>query len=212
MNDIQLDNYFGCPFWILQKDEHVNDILKITDKYIDEARNKNKKIFKNKSEFGISHQSGSLQLDKDLSLFIKEIGQLSWNFLDSQGFDLQYHNLIFTEMWVQEFAKKGGHHDTHIHHNNHVSGFYFLKCSNKTSYPIFHDPKQSAVMTKLPLKDPTKPNFGSQSINYLPKPGTMIIFNSYMPHQFPLDFGIEPFRFIHWNIQAIPKGIMKEQI
>ena len=115
-------------------------------------------------------------------------------------------------MWVQEFAKKGGHHDTHIHHNNHVSGFYFLKCSNKTSYPIFHDPKQSAVMTKLPLKDPTKPNFGSQSINYLPKPGTMIIFNSYIPHQFPLDFGIEPFRFIHWNIQAIPKGIMKEQI
>ena len=212
MNDIQLDNYFGCPFWILQKDEHVKNVLKITDKYIDEARNKNKKIFKNKSEFGISHQSGLLQLDKDLSLFIKEIGQLSWNFLDSQGFDLQYHNLIFTEMWVQEFAKKGGHHDTHIHHNNHVSGFYFLKCSNKTSYPIFHDPKQSAVMTKLPLKDPTKPNFGSQSINYLPKPGTMIIFNSYIPHQFPLDFGIEPFRFIHWNIQAIPKGIMKEQI
>ena len=45
-------------------------------------------------------------------------------------------------MWVQEFAKKGGgHHSAHIHWNQHVSGFYFLKCSDKTSYPIFHEPK-----------------------------------------------------------------------
>ena len=24
------------------------------------------------------------------------------------------------------------------------------------------------------------------------------------------DFGIEPFRFIHWNIQAVPKGMAKD--
>jgi hypothetical protein len=29
-----------------------------------------------------------------------------------------------------------------------------------------------------------------------------------MPHQFMVDIGFEPFRFIHWNCQAIPKGVL----
>ena len=40
--------------------------------------------------------------------------------------------------------KGGGHHSAHIHWNQHVSGFYFLKCSDKTSSPIFHEPKTGA--------------------------------------------------------------------
>ena len=42
------------------------------------------------------------------------------------------HQLFTTEMWVQEFAKKGGgHHTLHTHWNGHISGFYFLKASEK---------------------------------------------------------------------------------
>ena len=37
------------------------------------------------------------------------------------------YTTMFSELWVQEFAKKGGgHHSAHIHWNQHVSGFYFL--------------------------------------------------------------------------------------
>jgi len=31
----------------------------------------------------------------------------------------------------------------------------------------------------------------------------MIIFPGYLPHQFAVDYGVEPFRFIHWNIQYV---------
>ena len=31
------------------------------------------------------------------------------------GFDMSGHQLFTTEMWVQEFAKKGGGHHTYIH-------------------------------------------------------------------------------------------------
>ena len=34
------------------------------------------------------------------------------------------------------------------------------------------------------------------------KPGTLLMFNSWLPHQFSVDDGIDPFRFIHFNIQA----------
>ena len=37
------------------------------------------------------------------------------------------------------------------------------------------------------------------------KPGRMMFFPSYMPHQYTVDMGYEPFRFIHWNCQAISK-------
>ena len=41
---------------------------------------------------------------------------------------------------------------------------------------------------------------------------TLVIFSvsmSYMPHQYIVDMGYEPFRFIHWNCQAIPKSVLQ---
>ena len=37
-----------------------------------------------------------------------------------------------------------------------MSGFYFLKCSNKTSKPFFHDPRPGKLMTDLTNKANTK--------------------------------------------------------
>ena len=53
---------------------------------------------------------------------------------------------------------------------------FFLKCSEKTSYPIFHDPRPGAEMTKLFMKNQEQITLGSNQIHYKPKPGTMIIF------------------------------------
>jgi uncharacterized protein (TIGR02466 family) len=124
---------------------------------------------------------------------------------------MEQYTTMFSEMWVQEFAKKGGHHSAHVHWNQHVSGFYFLKCSDKTSYPIFHEPRTGARATKLKMKTNAKEILnGNELIHYRPQPGTLIIFPGYLEHEFSIDFGIEPFRFIHWNIQAVPKEMVKD--
>ena len=124
---------------------------------------------------------------------------------------MQQYTTMFSEMWVQEFAKKGGgHHSAHVHWNQHVSGFYFLKCSDKTSKPIFHEPRTGARATKLKMKDQKGVLGGSELIHFNPTPGTLIIFPGFLEHEFSVDFGIEPFRFIHWNIQAIPKEMAKD--
>ena len=155
-DNTQKENYFSCPIWIEQKPEFLNLALAGSERHVKEARKNNKELIKNTKDFGFSHHSGPLQTDPVFKIITNYIGQRSWEFLDAQGFDLKDHTLVFTEMWVQEFAKNGGgHHDTHVHYNNHVSGFYFLKCSDKTSYPIFHDPRPGATMTKLPLKSQT---------------------------------------------------------
>jgi len=50
----------------------------------------------------------------------------------------------------------------------------------------------------------------AEQVKFTPKPGTIMIFPGYLEHEFALDLGIEPFRFIHWNIQAIPKEMARD--
>ena len=115
--------------------------------------------------------------------------------------------------YARIYKKGGGHHSAHIHWNQHVSGFYFLKCSDKTSYPIFHEPKTGARCTKLKMKPDLKGVWaGHDQFHLKPKPGTLIIFPGYLEHEYAVDFGIEPFRFIHWNIQAVPKEMAKDVV
>ena len=107
-----------------------------------------------------------------------------------------------TELWVQEFPEEGGFHDIHEHGNNHISGFYFLKCNEKTSHPVFHDPRPGKTMTDLMMREPGKLNYGSSQMHYKVKPGDFMFFNSYMPHSYVHHKGKEKFRFIHFNMQA----------
>ena len=166
-----------------------------------------KKIFD--KDFGIVHHSEPLVEDVNFEDFLKFINSNAFNILNNQGFDLTNFSLATTELWVQEFASLGGgNHSPHIHWNGHISGFYFLKCSDKTSYPVFHDPRLGKCVTQLPLKNESEITFGTQFINYKPQPGTLILFPAFLEHQFVVDLGIEPFRFIHFNLQAVRKIIL----
>ena len=180
--------YFSSPVYSIEIPEWVSYVNKVCDKYIKEAKKNNIKNIKEREK-----------------AFNKKT---SWNILNHMGYNLNDYELFFTEFWVQEFAEKGGgHHEGHIHYDNHISGFYFLKCSEKTSIPVFHDPRHAKIMTQLPLKKEIDITLGTHQIHYKPKPGTMIFFPAYMEHQYLVDNGIEPFRFIHFNLQAVRRMI-----
>tara|TARA_R110002167_G_scaffold67820_1_gene191597 strand:+ start:1703 stop:2338 length:636 start_codon:yes stop_codon:yes gene_type:complete len=204
--------YFKTPIWSEQKPDFLKSLNKATNKYIKEARTKDKKIIKTTKDFGTSHHSTPLTLDNDFIDFRNYVGEKSYQFLDSHGYDMKEYQTMFSEMWVQEFSKNGGgHHSAHVHWNQHVSGFYFLKCSDKTSFPVFHEPRTGARATKLKMKQGIKKiENGTDLIHFKPQPGTLLIFPGYLEHEFVVDHGIEPFRFIHWNIQAVPKEMAKD--
>jgi len=208
--------YFSSPIYSIEVPEWVNYTNKICDKYLKKVKKNNVKIIKEREkklgkkigDHGMSHHSTSLIGDPALKELQEYIGATSWNCLDHMGYDLTNYELFWTEFWVQEFSKKGGgHHEGHIHYDNHISGFYFLKCSEKTSMPVFHDPRPAKLMAQLPLKNETDLTLGSHQIHYKPKPGTFLFFPAYLEHQYVIDNGIESFRFIHFNLQAIRKTI-----
>src|SRR5210317_1448416 len=205
-------DYFKTPIWVEYKPEFVNALNKASNKYIKEAKKRDKEYIKKFGDFGTSYHSTPLTIDNDFKDLRNYIGQKAWEFLDYQGVDMSKYINMYTEFWVQEFSKNGGgHHNAHIHWNQHVSGFYFLKCSDKTSYPIFHEPRTGARATKLKMKPNLKGIWpGEELIHFKPTPGTLLIFPGFLEHEFAVDYGIEPFRFIHWNIQAVPKEMAKD--
>ena len=180
-----------------------------TDKAIADAKqiidDRYKKLNAQIKDHGMSYHSGP-ELYKDerfaeLALLVKNTSK---NILEDQGFDLSNYTLDYTEMWIQKFAYEGGgHQDTHVHWDNHISGFYFVECSDRTSKPIFHDPRSGRMMLNLPIKDHSKLCPAMERQIFSIKPGTLLLFNSWLPHQFSVDNGVDPFRFIHFNLRAI---------
>ena len=210
------EDYFKCPIWFADEPKFVNTLNKASDSYIDKAIknlqpniDKHNKVNKTIGDLGSVYHSTTLIGDPNFKKLQNYIGATSYNLLIEMGFDMRGYQLFTTEMWVQEFAKSGGgHHTLHTHWNGHMSGFYFLKASDKTSMPLFEDPRAGNLMNLLPELDKTKVTYASSAIHYKCKPGRIIFFPSYMPHQYIVDMGIDPFRFIHFNCQAIPKGVL----
>lgn len=205
------EHYFTSPVWLDYKPEWIESLNSASEVHIKNARKLNKELIKKTKDFGLTHHSGELQSDPKFRTLLDYAVNQSWKFLQHQGYDLSNYVPVMNEMWVQEASKNGGgHHDTHVHENNHVSGFFFLKSSMKTSQPVFHDPRPAAMISKLPLRTDLGDQLplGMRQVTLHPNPGGIIIFNSYMPHQYTVDPGIEPFRFIHWNLQAIRKELV----
>jgi len=213
---LQTSIYFQSPVYHIEIPEWVKSVDKACDKYIKKAKKNNEKIIKEREkkwkkkvgDITLSHHSTSLIGDPDLKELRDYIGSTSWNILDSFGYDMSGYELLWTELWAQEFSKKGGgHHEGHIHYDNHISGFYFLRCSERTAVPFFNDPRIAKTMNDLPVKDPVGVSMATPLIHYKPKPGTMIFFPAYLNHGFTVDAGVDDFRFIHFNLQAVRKLI-----
>ena len=209
-----INHYFSTTIWTEKKPDFIKSLNKASDPYIKEARKTKaaKTWLKEHGDFGRAWHSTQLVTDTQFMDFRNYVGQKAWEFLDHSGFDMTKYTTFFEQMWVQEFAKKGGgHHSAHIHWNTHVNGFYFLKASDKTSLPVFHDPRTGARTTALHMKPNLKGVWsGHEQINFKPEPGLLIFFPGYLQHEFSLDHGKAPFRFIHFNITAVLKEMAKD--
>ena len=142
--ELNRDQYFSSPIWWADEPKFVDKLNEASDPYIKKSQENLKKSidernkkFGDKGDMGQVFHSTTLIGDPNFKELQDYVGATANNLLDEMGFDLTNYTIFITEMWVQEFAKQGGgHHTLHTHWNGHMSGFYFLKASEKTSMPM----------------------------------------------------------------------------
>jgi hypothetical protein len=64
-------------------------------------------------------------------------------------------------------------------------------------------------LSALPEKDQTQVTYASQSAHWKPTPGTLILIPAYITHQYSVGGPNQAFRFIHFNVQAVPNAFIK---
>ena len=81
--------YFQTPVWVAEAPMFLKNAIKVTDKYIKNAKKNLKDKLKNESEwrkelgsFGLSYHSESFSNDPKVKDLVQFIGQRSYEFLD----------------------------------------------------------------------------------------------------------------------------------
>lgn len=213
MEIIKQDCFYSSIYSFVEK-KFLDELNKIADEYIDKNKDwnkklllkRNKKFSKDVKDFGFVYHSDTILNDTRLKDFLDLIMFVSSDILNNQGYDLTNYNLCLNNLWAQKASNSGGsYHNSHVHQDSHISGFYFLECSENTSFPVFHDPRVMKKLIDLPEKNEDNITEASNTIHYNINPGLFIFFPSYLMHEFTTNYGIDNFKFLHFSIQAIKK-------
>lgn len=188
-------HYFPSAVYSVKKPEFLDVVKEVSAEYVDKwlADNKVDEIYP-------IVQTGSYFDDPRMADFSRFVGETCWNILSSQGYFMNDKNVFFTEMWTQQHYKHSLM-EQHVHgYGSQLVGFYFLECPENCSRVVVHDPRPGKVQTNLPETDQSQATYGSNMINFVPEPGTLMIANSWLPHSFGRHASEEPFKFVHFNV------------
>jgi hypothetical protein len=189
-------NYFPSTLYVIQKPEFLEVVKQVSDEL----------LAKRKEEMGEVNEiypvvmTDNFYDDPKAKEFSEYVGQTAWNILQGQGYSMDQFNTQFTEMWVQEHYKHSLM-EQHVHgYGSQLIGFYFLDCPENCSRLVIHDPRPGKVQNNLPETDVSVATYGSNMINFEPKPGMLVFANSWLPHSFGRHANDKPIQFVHFNL------------
>jgi uncharacterized protein (TIGR02466 family) len=114
------------------------------------------------------------EIDKHANAFAKE---LQW--------DIRGGKPICDSIWVNVMPE-GGSHTSHIHTNSVISGTYYVTVPKGSGPIVFEDPRH-AMMMAAPPRLATAPRDMKSHISQTPKSGTVLLWESWLRHEVPLN-------------------------
>jgi uncharacterized protein (TIGR02466 family) len=133
-------------------------------------------------------------LEKALAPLVRQmVRKLEW--------DLGGRSLEMTTCWANRMGP-GTHHTLHLHPHSVLSGVYFVDCPPGSSIFKIEDPRMSQLMAA----PPRKANCQSKNRNYIefqPKAGEYLLFESWMKHEVPPNRSRKPRLSISFNYEWV---------
>lgn len=197
---LQQWHYFPSVLYTIDRPEFLDNLRTVSNEYLASIKTTN-----TLNEIYPVWQTVGFQNDARIADFVRFIGTTCWDILAGQGYNMMPLHTTVTELWCQEHHKFSGQ-DEHIHGmGNQISGFYILDVpEDNTPRVAIHDPRPAKQYANLHEANMANATYASLAINFLPKPGQFMFFNSWLPHSFTKNPSSTPLRFIHFNIGVIP--------
>lgn len=98
-------------------------------------------------------------------------------------FELAGRSLALDSIWIN-VLNPGGVHTSHIHPHSVISGTYYVSIPKGASALKFEDPRLGLMMA-APLKKPGAPRDAQPFVYLDPKPGSLVLFESWLRHEVP---------------------------
>ena len=187
--------YFPSAVYVSKKPEFLDAVNEVSDEML-------KKLTHDVHELYPMHNTDNFANDPRVQEFVQYIGQNSYGILQSQGYAMDNFNVVVDAVWTQEHHKHSLM-EQHVHGGGYqLVGFYFLETPENCSRAMFHDPRGGKVQINLPEHDMSNATPASNTINFLPEPGMMLISNAWLPHSFGRHGSDKPIKFVHFNLSV----------
>ncbi len=112
-----------------------------------------------------------------------------FKYVKQLGLGVSKNQLTMSTCWVN-VMEEGCTHALHIHPQSVISGTFYLKMPSKSSAIRFEDPRYGLFMHRPPQ---------NTHISLSAKPGDLILFESWLRHDVPLNLSKEPRISISFN-------------
>jgi uncharacterized protein (TIGR02466 family) len=105
--------------------------------------------------------------------------------LFARALDFESAKLKLDSLWIN-VMDQGGVHTAHIHPHSVISGTYYVALPRSASAIRFEDPRLGLMMT-APQKRARAALENMQFVSVAPKPGTILLWESWLRHEVPLN-------------------------
>jgi len=123
----------------------------------------------------------------EFAALAKTIGKHVAAFARALDFDLGGRRLKLDSLWANVMPG-GGVHGGHIHPHSAISGTYYVAVPRGASAIKFEDPRLPLMMA-APMRKTNAKATNRTFVSVEPKPGTLLLWESWLRHEVPLNPG-----------------------
>lgn len=124
----------------------------------------------------------------------KHLARHAKAFAQEIGLDLRGRKQLLSGLWVN-LLEPGGLHGSHIHPNAVISGTYYVATPPGAGAIRFEDPRLGLMMHAPPRRKTAAAPF----LSIAPEPGTLLLWESWLRHEVPLNQADTPRISISFN-------------
>ena len=196
-----VDYHFASTIHRAKEPQFLSTVKPVFDEYVQKIKNNSPP----QSPVYPAILTELISSDERLHEFVQYVSNISWDVLNSQGYNMDLFYTNTSEIYGQHHPYTSNM-EQHIHGLDvQLCGFYFIDTPPDSSKMFIHDPRTVKVYAGLPERQSDTLTSAHNMIYYSPEPGDLIFTNSWLAHSFSRNESQQPYNFLHINVRVAYK-------